>query len=115
MSRVTNVLVAVGIDNWDSTDIPPGILRMNAILESEANGQILTDINDCCGGAKNFEIYVFAAAFNHVPIDVIVNAAINSNWENPFQVQLMICEQDDYLFTVATVDEWKRNKAKGQR
>lgn len=108
MSHVTNVMVAVGVDNWGSGDIPPGIVEMNKTLAKEASGQILLCIDESVGGLKNLEIPVFAAAFNYVPIDVIINAAVDVPWNNPQQVQLMICDQDDYLFTVKTVEEWEQ-------
>lgn len=111
MSCVTNVLVAVGMANWTEIDATPsGIAKMNAAMEAEF-GQTLACLDDHFGGSKFPEISTWAAAFNYVPPSAVVAAAQAAGWLDDSQVQLMICDQEDDLFTVRTVAEWTESSA----
>lgn len=110
MSQVTNALLCVGVDNWNMSDnnaIPLGVQHVNNYLESQ-HGQFFLSIdggNNMVGGSKNLEIEVYAAAFNHVGPNILRDIVMEAPWENPDQVQLMICDQDDFIFQVFTVSE----------
>jgi hypothetical protein len=109
MSHVTNVIIAIGpADNSLYLDTPRGIEQMNAALHP----QVLADIDACVGGSKNLEIGVWAGALNYRSPDQIVDAALSADWVNKDEVQLMICAQDDYLFTVKTLAEWERSRSR---
>lgn len=112
MSHVTNVILAVGVDNWDDCgspgcDTPSQVLALNKLLQREF-GQQLADADakpNVVGGTRHLEICVWIAAFNYVPKARLEKLVADLPWANPAQVQLMICDQDDDVFTVRTVSQ----------
>ena len=102
MSMVTNVLLAIGIGNSNR-----GIANINQELDNRYK-QELRSIDEGpggnqVGGSKRLEVEVWAAALGGVPTETLLRLFGDAPWEDPDNVQLMVCEQEEDRFTVYPV------------
>ena len=95
MSVVTNVMLHVGCSEEVTLE------QINTAA-NVMQGQALKDITDgeAWGGHKYPEVTLYAAAYNHLLVDTFMESLAGVPWTEPDEVQLFICRQDDYGFTV---------------
>jgi hypothetical protein len=58
-----------------------------------------------CGGSKSLEQYVMVGAFNHLHLDNLKSHLAELDWEEPENVRLIVCEQDEDGFSM-----WQLNR-----
>lgn len=103
MSRVHNVLLTVGCDDWASDlhaehyGSGAGINALNAwLLEWPGHGtQQLREISGhALSGQKVMEIEVWAGGINYLDIEGFVRKFIEIEWNDPSEVVLIIAPQE---------------------
>lgn len=97
MSDVTNIILQLPLgDDEDKID------AINQFCRDAYNGQCFSpDLNkwDDVGGHKFLECNLFVAAFNLLDLQALIDFLATLPWESdPYEVQLMVCEQEDNAF-----------------
>lgn len=103
MSRVNNVMVSFGTLESEAkrmaeVNAAPSLheqyFRENTSYEASESGW---------GGHKFPEKAVWAAAFNYVELDAVLEAVRAAQWDDPEEVQILWCGQDDDMWTIHTL------------
>jgi len=103
MSHVTNVILNMGMES-DKLE------SVNTFFEGET-GFISFDSDHLphgwYGGTKFLEVHAAIGAFNHLDLDGLKQHLKEITWEDPDDVQLLICDQEVSRFSV-----WNLSKLK---
>lgn len=83
MSHVTNILLLTAREDHDARLIELGFQKVDGYA----------------GGNKSMESDVWAAAFNHFDLDVLMAELRDIQWEYPEEVQLLVKDEHDERFS----------------
>lgn len=102
MSRVTNVILTWSIMEDDNV-----IGEINEVVrQANDRGQRFVSCKDPSlpdgwyGGSKMLETNIAIAAFNYFGPSEVIDALTLVKWQEPENVRVMICDQDDLAFTM---------------
>lgn len=105
MSVVTNVILSLPT----LEDHTARIAEINAWIANQPHwnrekydctfGPELSEQYDAYGGGKVLEATLYVGAFNHFPLDAFKDFLSTLNWEWPEEVQLLVKDSDDDLFS----------------
>jgi hypothetical protein len=100
MSYVTNTILAFSIIE----DVRSRFEEVNTFF-TDRSGFMWTWHSDeeWTGGSKHLEHPTFVAAFNHLDFDGLIVHLRSVKWEEPENVQLIICGQDDDRYEIHTL------------
>lgn len=100
MSDITNVLILCDLDELDDHqgNPCPAMDEVNRYLAAHNQGPA-SRLDEHVAGSPGFERAVFGAAYNGLPQPVILAAIEAAPWRYPDSVQVLICEQQDTLFS----------------
>ena len=62
---------------------------------------------DYRSGYKCLEVPIYVAAINYTDWHKLVDAIVSQPWQNPEDVRLWVCRQDDEIFTQYSLEELK--------
>lgn len=102
MSYVTNVLL--GFDVLEDEDAR--IAEVNTFFSVERHRRGLVSLEapgDWYGGTKGFEHPLFVGAFNYFDEEGFLRHLRLLPWEYPEHVQVILCRQDDDVFSIVTL------------
>ena len=102
MSVVTNVVLSIGMNDAGEDDPNPYTARINAFFPDEqglVNADAVPDRRGWYGGTKYLEVELYIGAFNHLDLRAFVTHLRGIAWEHPADVQLLICAQEDFIFS----------------
>ena len=98
MSYVTNIILNLGLQGKKLEEV-------NQFFDGE-KGFISCDDDSLprgwYGGTKMLEVDIAIGAFNYIDLDKIKQHIQNIKWEEPEDVQLLICDQEDNVFSIWT-------------
>ena len=111
MSRVTNLIL--GAFESDESRPPRWLVEVNSFFERDAQAG-LGHMDErpgaaAYGGSKFLERDVAIGAFNYLLLAEFLDHLRGVKWENPGDVQVIVCEQDDDRFR--TIDVFPEAKA----
>lgn len=96
MSRVTNVILNLGLDDEDK------IAAINEYFEG-TRGFVPEAPPGWCGGTKVLETNVYVGAFDYLDAPGLIAHLRGIVFEQPYSVQLMVMEQDEVWFRLVDV------------
>jgi hypothetical protein len=102
MSVVSNVMLGFSI----SEDEDARIAELHQGMRDRGHKQEFHcnwDSDEAWGGFKACEKPVWAAAFNYVNTQIVLDAVRHVRWEEPEAVQLLVCEQESDVFEIYTI------------
>lgn len=85
MSYVSGVTLQV--DDENDAEIVRTVV--NGWLKSEGHSE-LESVEDCYGGAKHPQVYVFGGGFNYLDEDGLAELVKSASWASPENVVLLI-------------------------
>lgn len=110
MSRVTNVILLPSI-----LEPVEAIHHLNERLPRHGAGAPIgefREISDHAGGYKAFETPLWAAAFNYVDLEWLLETIFaNHTWEKPEEVQVLVNAQDDEKWTLYDRSSWQSRRS----
>jgi hypothetical protein len=92
MSCVSNVILLTFIEDQGIKDVQLWLSRAGALP--------LNQIDGFSGGTKAVEHEIWAGAYNWLDVPEFIKAVKNASWEFPSDVQLLIKEESDDLFSL---------------
>src|SRR5215218_2926506 len=113
MSVVTNVLLSIGLNGAGEEDPNPYTAALNAFFppgQGLVNADAVPERPGWYGGTKYLEVDLYVGAFNHLDRRAFVTHLRGIAWEHPEDVQLLICAQDDLIFSEIPVFPPARQK-----
>ena len=105
MSSVTNTILAFSIIE----DVEARFNDVNAFFPPDRSGFVWTwesssrDDRTWVGGSKNLEQPTFIAAFNYLDVQALLLHMRGIKWEEPEDVQLIVCPQDADRYEILTL------------
>lgn len=94
MSHVTNVILKT-LDEEEKA-----IEEINHYLRNETRrSELILHPHDMCAGTKCLECDLYIGAFNSLDVDEFISVVKGADWQDIDTVQLLICEQEEDLFT----------------
>ena len=103
MSYVTDIILVTMIDDGmritDNGGGKHNVAELNAFLFNNYNGTMLIQVQEHTN-KRSMQCDVFISAVNHLDIDEFMRVFYGIEWEYPDNLQLMIKEERDNLFTV---------------
>lgn len=102
MNPVTNVIIQVGALDGDGSEALAALDFMGQSLRRIAGNECKGD--KCWGGVGNPQVHLFAAAFNDVPREVILNTLLSVQYAAPLSVRLFVQERGEDCLTVYWLD-----------
>lgn len=96
VSRVANVVLVTALENEKIA-----VSQMNAYLRSKFGEHVLLrNVREYAGGGKRLECDVFIVAVSHLNIPDFLDVFRQASWNWPEEVQLMIKDQEDTIFSI---------------
>jgi hypothetical protein len=100
MSRVTNMMVNIGPDDYDNITALSDWLRRNAGPRDDRGCGYLSKITEHWGGWKAAECDVWAGALNHADHDAILDHIRQMPWVSRNEVQVFLRDQGEAFFRI---------------
>lgn len=100
MSYVTNVILSMGMEGEK-------LEQVNKFFDGNQKGFVSCDDESLprgwYGGSKMLEIDIAVGAFNYLSIDELVEHLKTIEWQEPEEIQLLICDKDDNRFSIVQI------------
>jgi hypothetical protein len=100
MSRVTNMMVNIGYDDFDNIEALSEWLRHNAREGRDGGCGYLGSITEHWGGGKAAECVLWVGALNYADHDAILDHIREMPWVSRNEVQVFLMGQSETFFRV---------------